>query len=254
MNRIAPLIALVFLTVSPFVYCQSPDSLKIKRVTITTSVFDYIPNKLNAINCNLGAEVYLKNRKSIGFNFGIIGSTGRSGGWFEIDALKTKGMRVSLEGKHFINKRKMFQPAIFVFWPHIFQYKTQDLQNAGYYVAANVLYQNTITEREETVADYTDNNPFPNTIHYKQNIYSVNRDVYSLSVKFGYQCIKKYGLTVDYAVGLGAQYISSNSKNRIGTDTDWPGMEKDLPWKKRFDNGAGIYPNFIYQLKLGWAF
>lgn len=237
-----------------FSYSQNSDSLKIKRVTVTTSVLDYFPNKLNAGNFNLGTEIYLKSRKSIGVNFGLIRSYGPASGWLQIASVNTRGMKIQLEGKHYLNKRKIFQPAILLFWPHIFQYKTQELQNAGYYVAANITYQNTLTDRQETVIDYIDNIPFPNTSHYKQNIYTVDRTVYSANIKFGYQCIKKYGLTVDYAVGIGAQYISSSSKNRIGTDKSWPNSENDFPWEKLFDHGDGIYPNFIYQLKFGWAF
>ncbi|MGQ0829129.1 MAG: hypothetical protein ACT4ON_12130 [Bacteroidota bacterium] len=246
------LIFLILLTLAKL-HAQNRDSLIFKRFTFTTSVFDYIPNKLNAINFNLGTEIYLQNYKSISANVGLIKSQGASKRNLRISSLSTKGIKVEIEGKHFINKHKIFQPAILLFWFHIFQFKTQNLENTGYYLTANVFYQNTSTERQEIVANI-DNNPFPNSYQYKQNIYSVERYVYGLNVKFGYQCIKQYGLTIDYAVGIGAQYISSYSQNRIGTDNDWPNSERDFPWNKLFDHGSGIYPNFIYQLKLGWAF
>jgi len=230
------------------------DSLKSKNITITTSLFDYFPNKLNTGIFNLEAELYLKNKKSIAVNVGFIRSYGPSGSWLQISSLYTQGMKIQVEGKFYLNKRKIFQPAILLFWPHIFQYQTKELENTGYYMATNVVYQNTKTDRQETIIDNIDNNPFPNSYHYKKNNYTVNRNVYGLNVKIGYQCIKRYRLTVDYAVGLGIQYISSNSKNRVGTDQSWPNSENDFPWKKLFDNGASIVPNFIYQLKLGWAF
>ncbi|PCJ25518.1 MAG: hypothetical protein COA97_07560 [Flavobacteriales bacterium] len=59
-------------------------------------------------------------------------------------------------------------------------------------------------------------------------------------------------LTIDYAIGLGGQYISSNSTNRYGIDTDYPNSEKDRGGKL-FDKGTGFSPNIIYQVKLGWA-
>lgn len=244
------LFAIIALTgLSSTSFSQSKDSLSFKRIAITTSLFDYVPMALNASTINIGTEIYLKNRRSIGLNLGYISSYGTSGGYLQVSALSTKGIKVQVEGKQYLNRRKIFQPAIFLFWPHIFQFKSQNLQNTGYYVAANVSYQNTKTKREETVVDYIDDLPYPNHTHYKTNIYTVDRNVYALNVKFGYNCIKKCGFTVDYAVGLGAQYISSSSKNRMGTNSDL-----DVYGKKLFDHGDGIYPGFIYQVKLGWAF
>lgn len=254
MTRQFTILNILILLTLPKLYAQSGDSLNFKRLTLTTSVFDYLPNKLNAINYNLGTEIYLKKHKSIAINIGLIKSLGNSYGWLQISSLSTQGIKIEVEGKHFLNRHKIFQPAILLFWPHIFQFKTQTLENTGYYLAVNIFYQNTNTDRQETVVSFIDNNPFPNSYHYKQNIYSVERNAYGLNAKFGYQCFKGYGLTVDYAVGIGAQYISSDSKNRIGTDNNWPNSERDLPWNKLFDHGSGIYPNFIYQLKLGWAF
>jgi len=247
-------ILLVFLLVTSLSSAQLNETLKSKKLIITSSLFDYLPNKLNAGTRNVGVEIYLGNRKSVGISMGSIHSYGPSGGLFQISSVSTRGMKFQAEVKHYLNKRKIFEPAILIFWPHILQYKTRELQNTGYYTAINITYQNTKTERGETVLDYVDNIPFPNSAHYKQTIYTVDRSCYALTIKFGYQCVKKYGLTVDYALGLGAQYISSNSKNRLGSERGWPGSENDIPWKKLFDNGAGIYPAFNYQLKLGWAF
>jgi hypothetical protein len=106
-------------------------------------------------------------------------------------------------------------------------------------------FQSTVTERRETVDTYIGNDQFI----YWQNYYSVNRDVYALNVKFGYQCIKKGGITVDYAVGLGGQYISSSSDDVIGRHNG-----NDIPWNKPFDRGCKLYPSFIYQVRVGWGF
>lgn len=235
-------------------FAQSKDSLSYKRIVITTNLVDYIPTMLNASCINIGTEVYVKNKKSIGLSAGYIKSNGVSGGYLQLSALSTTGMKVQVEGKQYLNRKKLFIPAIFVFWPHIFQFKSQNLENTGYYLAANVSYQNTQTKRQETVVDYIDDVPYPSHTHYKDNIYTVDRNVYALNIKIGYNCIKKGGFTIDHAVGFGAQYISSSSKNRIGTDTNWPNSERDIYGKKLFDKGSGIYPSFVYQVKLGWAF
>jgi len=247
--RYTTLTTFFLIAFSVLTYSQSADSLKAKRIIITTSVLEYLPTiKLNTGNFNIGTEIYLKNRKSVYANFGLIKSYGQPSGWFSLSSQGTQGLKIQVEGRHYFNRHKIFEPAILLFWPHIFQYKSQTLQNTGYYLALHSFYQWTATDRQETVVDYIDNNPFPNSTHYKQNIYLVDRNVYGLNIKFGYQCIKKCGLTVDYSVGLGGQYISSDSSNKLGTNND-----KDLPWNKLFDSGTGFYPNIIYQVRLGWG-
>ncbi|MEO0075894.1 MAG: hypothetical protein ABIK31_07345 [candidate division WOR-3 bacterium] len=255
MTRRLKILTIIIVTAfSSWTYSQSTDSLKAKQIIITTSLTDYLPTiQLNTGNFNIGTEIYLKNKKSIFANIGVIKSYGQSGGLLGISSISTQGLKIQVEGRHYLNKHKIFEPAILLFWPHIFQYKSQKLQNTGYYVAVNSFYQWTATDRQETVVAYIDNNPFPNSSHYKQNIYTVNRNVIGLNILFGYQCIKKCGLTVDYSVGLGGQFISSSSSNRIGTDTNWPNSEKEYLSNKLFDKGTGFSPNFIYQVRLGWG-
>ncbi|MCZ2129846.1 MAG: hypothetical protein LC109_06215 [Bacteroidia bacterium] len=231
------------------------DSLKAKRIIINISVLEYLQTiKLNTGNFNIGTEIYLKKGNSLYTNFGLIKSYGQSSGLLSISSQSTQGLKIQVEGRHYLNKHKIFEPAILLFWPHMLQYNSQTLQNTGYYVAVHSFYQWTATDRRETVVDYIDNNPFPNSEHYKKNIYTVDRNVFGLNIKFGYQCIKKWGLTVDYTVGLGGLYISSSSKNRLGEDTGWPQQEKDFPSNKLFDKGTGFAPNVVYQVRLGWGF
>lgn len=218
------------------------DSLLYKHLNITTTLTDYLLfSNINIYSINLGSEFYLKNRKSLSANFGLINSYGPSGGsLFSLSSIKTQGMKFQIEVRHYFKKFKLFKPAIMLFWLHIFQYKSQMLQNSGYYFSIHSSYQYTETDRE-------------NYNYSPKNIYTVNRSVYALNIKFGYNCIKKYGLTLDYAIGLGAKYINSNSSN-TGTNSSWPNNEKDIPWNKLFNSGSGFYPNIIYQFKIGWAF
>lgn len=247
--RLTTLTAFFLTAFSAQAHAQTADSLKAKRIIITTSVFEYFPTiKLNTGTFNIGTEIYLKNRKSVYANFGLIKSYGQSSGWFGISSQNTQGLKIQVEGRHYLNRHKIVEPAILLFWPHIFQFKSQTLPNTGYYFAVQSIYQWTATDRQETVVDFIDNNPLPNSTHYKQNRYTVNRTVYGIGMKFGYQCIKKCGLTVDYSVGLGGQYISSSSSNKLGTN-----INNDIPWKKLFDSGTGFYPDLIYQVRLGWG-
>ena len=61
-----------------------------------TSLFEYIPDKLNSGNFNIGAEINLNGRKSLVANFGYINSYGSSGGWFQIP---TKGKELKFNLK-----------------------------------------------------------------------------------------------------------------------------------------------------------
>ncbi|MDQ3046899.1 MAG: DUF3575 domain-containing protein [Bacteroidota bacterium] len=229
---------IVFLMICNPEFSTAQDSLKSKRIILKTSLTEHPMLSLNAVNINCGAEIFLKKNKSVEFNAGYLMSPDRNGGFLTSQLQDTKGFQGQMEVKHYFNRRKIFQPAILIFWPHIFQYKTQNLANAGYYIASGVQFQKSETEREETIAD---NSAFPGSGDYKKNNYFIERDVYSLHLKLGYQCIKTYGLTIDYAVGLGAQYIKTDESNKISMHED------------PMDQMERIYPKLIYQVKLGWA-
>ena len=127
--------------------------------------------------------------------------------------------------------------------------KSQTLENTGSYFAGHMFYQYTATEREESILNSITYNQYFNSYNYKKNVYTVDRNIFSLNIKLGYQGITKSGLTIDSSIGFGGQYITSHSKNKLGTDSF-----KDLPWNKLFDSGSGLYPKIVYQLRLGWAF
>jgi hypothetical protein len=255
MTRPFSILAAIFLIlISASIYSQTTDSLKAKQVIISTSVTDYFPAiKLNTGNFNVGTEIYLKNGESVYANFGLIKSYQPPRGMLSISSLSTQGIKIQIEGRHYLNLHKIFGPAILLFWPHVFQYNSQPLQNTGYYLAVHSFFQRTATDRQETALDYIDNNPFPNSTHYRENIYTVHRSVYALNIKFGYQCIKNCGLTIDYAVGIGALFIASHSANRIGAGADRTNGDRDYPSNKLFNQGTGFSPNGVYQIRLGWS-
>lgn len=135
-----------------------------------------------------------------------------------------------------------------LFWPHIFQYKSQSLQNSGYYYALHASFQLTNTEREEIISELSSGSPYQ-YYEYTQNKYNVERSATRMHLKFGYQSIKSYGLVIDYSVGLGGQYISSSAEGKLGFDDD-----KDWPWNKEFDEGSGFFLSPVYQVRIGWGF
>ncbi|GEM_PF-6193269 len=241
-------IVICFSLFSPIYTYSQKDGLRTKQIMITTSLFDYLIGPVSCRNLNLGAEFYTKNNNSISFNIGKLESFGppSSSGYFSygVPSTNTSGYKIQLERKHYLNIDSIFWPSIVLFWPHILQYKSKDLEYCGYYYAGNIFYQNTKTDR--SVLHIT---PSDNII---TDLYNVKRNVYSANLKFGYQCIKKYGLVIDYSVGLGVQYISSKSTEQTGYEVI--NNERDFPWRKQFDTGSGIYPHLCYQLKLGWMF
>ncbi len=228
------LLTIVILLGTHFVNCaQQIDAVNMRKLVITTSALEYLPIRLNAGNFNLGAEMYIANNYSVYANAGVIQSYGSSGGnWLQLSAQSTSGFKLQFEGRRYLNRHKIFDPAVLLFWPHIFQYKSQSLENTGYYISLHSAYQQTSTSRTET-----------------QNDYMVERSAIGMHVIIGYQSIKIYGLVIDYSVGLGGQYISSNSKDKLGSNTD-----NDWPWNKNYDEGSGIFPSFVYQVRIGWGF
>lgn len=232
-------ITILFLACTSLLRAQSADSSDFKRVVVSTNLCDYFPTfLLNTANLNIGSEIYLKNRKSIGLSFGIVQSYGPSGGWLSVSAENTTGYKVQLEGRHYFNRQRIVEPLILIFWPHIFQYKSEKMSNAGYYASIHTFYQSTATERYE------------NNIH-PAHTYTVNRNLSSVNIKFGYQCIRKSGFTIDYAVGFGAKHISSEAIGLINSQN--LSYSKDLGGKP-FDEGEKTVPNVMYQVKIGWAF
>jgi hypothetical protein len=229
MNRTrSAIIVFTLLALSIAVQSQTTGKATCKKFVFSTSLLEYFPNKLNSANINIASEFCLKERNSISANIGFIKSYGPTSGWIQIPSKSNLGYKVQVEGRHYLDKHKIFEPSILLFWPHIFQFKSQELPNSGYYYALHSEYQSTRTKRE---IDYT-----------------VERYSVGLSLNFGYQCIKKCGLVIDYAIGLGGQYISSNSNNSNNTNND-----NDIPWNKIFDSGSGFYPKVIYQVRIGWT-
>ena len=228
-------------------YGQHADSLQVRKLLITTSAFDYLPGKLNEANFNIGAEKMVANNISLYANVGVIHSYGPSGGgYFQLSSLSTSGYKLQFEGRYYLNRHKIFDPAVLLFWPHIFQYKSQSLKNSGYYFALHASWQQTNTEREETAFDPL----YPaSDFKYLHNEYKVGRSALGMHIKFGYQSIKSYGLVIDYFVGLGGQYINSSSEDKLGSNDD-----KDWPWNKKFDEGSGVFLSPVYQVRIGWGF
>ncbi|MBE7443686.1 MAG: hypothetical protein HS119_14660 [Flavobacteriales bacterium] len=251
MNR--AVLIIFFLCWSNISFSQANDSLKIKKYSITTSILDYVSEfrTFNEITYNIEFSLPIKNRYFVHVNVGYLKSTETNKVFFNafpnpID--KTQGYRFQLEGRHYLNKHKLFEPSLVLFWLGLFQYKSLVQNNTGYYIAFQSKYQFTETDREETVVDYIQEQPYFQTF-YKQNNYTVDRNMLGSYFKFGYNAIKKSGFTVDYAVGIGAVYISSSSENKLGNSNDG-----DFPYDKSFDDGSRLHFDLAYSFKIGWSF
>lgn len=169
------IVLITFLLINTNGFSQNLDSIKVKKFTITTSVLDYISEfrTFDEITYNIEFSAPIKKRNFVHFNVGYLKSTETAKIFlsaFPNPIDKTQGYRVQLEGRHYLNKHKLFEPSLVLFWLGLFQYKSIVQDNTGYYVAFQSKYQFTTTERTETVVDFVNNNPFPNTTHYKKMI------------------------------------------------------------------------------------
>lgn len=217
-----------------------------RRIVPTISVLEYIPEpKLGTINCNAGTEIYMDDRSAFWVNAGYITTVMNPAGYFAVASERTTGFRVQVETRRYLNRHSVCEPAMLLFWPHILQYHTEVLQNSGFYFSPHCSFQLTNTTR-------TADRSYFQLAGTGEQTYHVYRKVFVLAAVIGYQCVKAGGFTVDYSVGLGAQMIESQS-DPIVPPTDGAHETNDLPWKKPFDRGAGIFPKFLYNLRLGWA-
>lgn len=252
MNRVV-FITCCFLWIN-ISFSQTGDSLRVKKFSITTSVLDYpFARFFNAINYNIEISKAIKNRKAIYVNLGYLKSFApiEKEGFVNFtipNSLSTKGYKIQLEGRHYLNKHKLFEPSLVLFWLGLFQYKSIVQDNTGYYIAFQSKYQFTETIREEKIVDYIVEEPFQQT-YYKDNKYTVDRNVLGGYFKFGYNAIKKSGFTVDHAIGIGIANTSSSSKNKLGDSND-----TDFPYDKSFDSGGLLHFDWAYSFKIGWSF
>ncbi len=107
----------------------------------------------------------------------------------------------------------------------------------GYYIAANLIYQFTKAKRGYTI------------------FYKVNRNMYGLHGKIGWQNIAKKGKgfifnVFDFSCGIGLRYISSY----IITSNFENSESYEFIYKKHYDYGSKLFPSFTFSIKLGWAF
>ncbi len=208
---------------------NNKDSLTAKKITVTTSLTDYIPRMtLETKRYNIGVEFYVKNGKSIYTNLGYIHSNGSAGGFFKVSSLGTQGMSMEVEGRHYFKKHRILPAAAIIVMPHLLQYYSKERLNTGYYTGINTSYQYSLTQRETSNKDP----------------YYVTQNNVGLLAMIGYQCQKKYKLIIDQSIGLGVVFVHSTSSNSFGLIT---GNSYG-----NFNDFKGILPNIAYEFRIGF--
>ncbi len=199
---------------------QTNEAEPYKRLVLSTNIFGLAPHFDDATsNFNLHTEYYLGNRKSVTFQVGsLYAFKSNMGNYFFMTGEEIKGFRAELEMRRYTMKKKVINPLVLIFWFHLFQYGSQSVENSGYYYGTNISYAS-IGILEDPGSDY------------------ILRDTYALHAKVGYQCFKEYGLMIDYAIGIGAQYVKNS--DHLGS-----GIMDSKGWN--------IYPSVQYQLRLGF--
>ncbi len=199
-----------------------------KKMVFSTSVFEYAGmNYLGVSNFNLGMERYFGNKHAVYINAGYLKSVFEPANFFN-EKSNSSGIALQLEGRYYFGKWKIIDPLVLVFWPHLFQYKTQELENSGYYFSLMAQYQH-INSKEFLIVDQVS----------RQNLI---QDNFGFSAKVGYQCIKTFGLVLDYSVGIGLKYKESNSD---GT--------RDSRFLGQNYIESGLFPILHYQLRIGFG-
>ena len=138
------------------IYSQNSDSTSVKNVSITTSIFDYVTEfkSLNNFTYNVEIALPLSERNYIHVSAGYTKS-------YDIPKVlfsafdndvnpKTTGYKTSIEGRHYLGKHKLFEPATLLFWLNVFQYNSVKQANTGYYVAFHSKYHFIETTTNET--------------------------------------------------------------------------------------------------------
>jgi hypothetical protein len=205
------------------------ESIKEKcKLVITTSLFENIPSPVGmpVAIFNIGTDISLNKNYSIAFNIGYV--RGAGGSLMNFSTEDDKGFRLQAEIRRYLNKTKMWEPGVLLFPPHIFQYKTVDKWNAGYYTGWLTDYQ------------YTESK------YFTENHYKIYRHAAKLHAIFGYQCVKSYHVVVDFSVGAGLQYIFSESPQNLTMNSD------SGPWGQKLHDESGIFPSIGYKMRVGF--
>jgi hypothetical protein len=227
MRRTAFSFLIIFLSIN-FLNAQEESSVEKVRFSVTTSVFETAPAivGLPISIFNLGTDVSINQNYSIAINAGYVYGVGGSMINFTTD--KDNGFRVQGELRRYLNTIKMWEPGVLLFPPHILQYETVNKWNAGYYTGWLTDYQ------------YTESK------YFSGNHFKVYRHAAKLHAIFGYQCFKSYHVVVDFSVGVGIQYIYSESPQRT------PGFSESGPWGQQFHDESGLFPSIGYKLRVGF--
>jgi hypothetical protein len=223
-----------FLLIFNLVFSQdslNPD----KPNTFSISLLELIPfGEQNTANFNLGKEFNLKENHSIYLNIGYLHSYGLPfmekwfGPLFSHIATDSRGVKIQIEKKKYLNKQQKEKFLYFLFWPHIFQPATS-YKNSGYYFSLGAIGSFLITEEN----------------YYR--IYKLHRDEYILNVQYGYKGIMDVGLVLDFSMGIGVQFVNSYTTDKI--------IDNYLTLEYFEENKKSFNPFwFIVKMRAGWNF
>ena len=219
----------------------------IKPFIVKWVISSFLPEYFvpDGINISIGAEYNYKKKNSISADIGYIlniKEKNNDGGYLTINYKNIKGFSSDFELRHFFNRDKLYDAQVFIppFWPSLLQLKNTKNPISGYYWGGNINYQFTSAKRSQSISNYLQPG-------YYDNLYTVNRSVIALHCFIGFQSIRKKGFVLDQLFGIGARFITSNSKNKIDDYI----FDYELNGKE-YDSGYKLFPSITYRLKIGW--
>ena len=231
------------------VSAQHSDSLPLKRYNLGISILDdpaLFTWQINGMTNCLHFEWYTEDRVSICFSLGYVRSLKPTPDLnaFGISAVESaNGFKYQTEYRKYLNRTKRFIPA-YIFLPHLLQFRSVSGPNTGYYAGLSTMIHYTVLNRRQSIP----NEPLV------PEVYKVDRSAAGISLKVGYMCQYKCGLTLDLNFGFGVQYINSTYRNRFIDPFSPQALERENGADKPVDLGRKGTGYFSSMFKIGWAF
>lgn len=88
------------------------------------------------------------------------------------------------------------------------------------------------------------------TVAY-QDDHQIKRTKIGLYAIIGWKYIAKSGFLFETMAGFGPQLIISNSDDNV---PDGYYQSTEFPWPKQYDSGTSLFPDFTWNVRIGWRF
>lgn len=193
------------------------DSLSENKLCLKIAPFSMI-DSYNGSSLRLGFETKLKNNFATHIELGtFFPHSFINSFWFR----NNKGLLFKAELKRYLNKKSI---------------------TSGLYNSIELFYKYQLYNTSDSI------NISPN--YYKD--YTVNKNVYCASLKFGELIVYKSGFVIDISVGLGVRYKHANSTLSYQENENILGVGDNSTNILSNKAGKFVHPNVVFGIKFGY--